>query len=88
MKAKYRAENVGSLLRPPELPEARSASAVGRIDLAQLRNAEDQAVLDSLEIQRDAGIEIFTDGEYRRRDFRTSFAESVEGFIEIQNPID
>ena len=87
MNAKYRAENVGSLLRPPELLEARSEYAKGRIDMTQLRHAEDQAILDSLQVQRDAGIDVFTDGEYRRRDFRTSFAESVDGFVEILNPI-
>lgn len=88
MTGKYRAENVGSLLRPPELLEARTEYAEGRIDLAQLRRAEDQAVLDCLQVQRDAGIDVLSDGEYRRRDFRTSFAESVEGFVEILNPID
>lgn len=88
MNAKYRADNVGSLLRPPELLEARADYAAGSIDLEQLGQAEDHAVLNCLEVQRAAGIDVFTDGEYRRRDFRTSFAESVDGFVEILNPID
>ena len=88
MVAKYRAENIGSLLRPPQLLEARTKFYDGQIDLAELRAEENQAVLACIDLQRDAGIDVFTDGEYRRRDFRTSFADSVDGFVEILNPID
>jgi len=88
MASIYRADQIGSLLRPPELLEARAAYTDGRIDSEQLRFVEDQAILETLEMQRAAGIDIFTDGEYRRRDFRTNFAEALEVFVEIANPID
>lgn len=88
MASIYRADQIGSLLRPPELLEARAAYTDGRIDLEQRRFVEDQAILDTLKMQRAAGIDVFTDGEYRRRDFRTNFAEALEGFVEIANPID
>lgn len=45
----------------------------------QLREVEDRAVLDVIEMQQRTGIHVFTDGEYRRGTFRSSFAESVDG---------
>jgi 5-methyltetrahydropteroyltriglutamate--homocysteine methyltransferase len=66
MAEHYRADHVGSLLRPPAVLEARAAHAAGRISLAQLRDIEDKAILEALEMQRQAGLDIFTDGEYRR----------------------
>src|SRR6266542_1776499 len=53
----YRAEHVGSLLRPPELLAAREAYAQGRLSRAQLSEREDRAALAAIELQRDAGIE-------------------------------
>jgi 5-methyltetrahydropteroyltriglutamate--homocysteine methyltransferase len=78
----YRTEHVGSLLRPPEVLEARAAHAEGRMGLAQLRDVEDKAILIALEMQRQVGIDVYTDGEYRRASWLGAFAESVEGFIE------
>ena len=66
MAESYRADHVGSLLRPPAILEARAAHAAGRISLEQLRDIEDKAILEALEMQRQAGIDVFTDGEYRR----------------------
>ena len=80
MATLYRADQVGSLLRPPELLEARAAHAEGQIDLDQLRQIEDEAILDALELQRQVGLDVFTDGEYRRSLFLASFFEAVEGF--------
>ncbi len=77
----YRADHVGSLLRPPELLEARAAYGEGRISLDQLRAMEDQAVLDALAMQRQAGIGVFSDGELRRGGWMTEMAEAVEGFV-------
>ena len=81
MATLYRANQVGSLLRPPELLEARTAHAEGRIDLDQLRQIEDEAILDALELQRQVGLDVLTDGEYRRGDFMTDFSEAIEGFV-------
>ena len=80
MPTPYRADHVGSLLRPTEVLEARAAHAQGRLEGEELRSIEDKAILDALEMQRQIGLEIFTDGEFRRGSFLTSFAESVEGF--------
>ncbi len=77
MPAGYRADHVGSFLRPAELLQARR-SAAG--DLEGLRALEDRQVLRVLERQRDLGFEIFTDGELRRRNFMSDFTDAVEGF--------
>jgi 5-methyltetrahydropteroyltriglutamate--homocysteine methyltransferase len=81
MTAPFRAEQVGSLLRPPELLEARAAHTEGRITPDQLRAAEDQAIRAALEKQRLTGIGIFSDGEMRRGSWLTDMAEAVEGFV-------
>ena len=77
----YRADHVGSLLRPAALLEARAAYAEGRLELDALRQAEDRAVLEAIQLQRDVGLGIFTDGEYRRGSWLTDLAEAVEGFV-------
>ena len=82
----YRADHVGSLLRPPELLEARASHGAGRLGLEQLREIEDEAILQVLEMQREVGIEVFSDGEYRRSWFSGALAESVEGVIDDPEP--
>jgi 5-methyltetrahydropteroyltriglutamate--homocysteine methyltransferase len=82
MTTPYRADHIGSLLRPPELLQARAAYDQGRMTLAQLRQSEDTAILQALELQRQVGIDVYTDGEYRRRWFAAAFEESVEGITE------
>jgi 5-methyltetrahydropteroyltriglutamate--homocysteine methyltransferase len=82
MTTPYRADHIGSLLRPPELLQARAAYDQGRMTLAQLRQSEDTAILQALELQRQVGIDVYTDGEYRRRWFAAAFEESVEGVTE------
>ena len=79
MTTPYRADHVGSLLRPPELLEARTAYANGDRSLEQLREAEDAAVLLALAMQRDAGIDILSDGEYRRPAWSAAVRESLGG---------
>src|SRR5262245_57983138 len=86
MAAPYRAEHVGSLLRPPELREARAAHRAGRLSAEALRQAEDAAILRSLELQRQVGVDAYTDGEYRRGAFTADFAASVEGFTTVTVP--
>ncbi len=63
MATVYRAENMGSLLRPQAVLEARRARAAGRLNPDALREIEDQAILDALELQREVGLDVFTDGE-------------------------
>src|SRR5262249_18777933 len=78
---RYRAEQVGSLLRPPELLQARAGHAEGRLTLEELRAAEDRAILDALRRQRQVDIDVTTDGEMRRGSWLTDMAEAVEGFV-------
>jgi 5-methyltetrahydropteroyltriglutamate--homocysteine methyltransferase len=84
----YRADHVGSLLRPPELLAARAARAEGRLDADALRVAEDRAILDAIELQRQVGLGIFTDGEFRRGSWLTDLADAVEGFVPDRVPLD
>lgn len=78
----YRADQVGSLLRPAAVLEARAAYAAGRIALARLREVEDQAILTALDMQRQVGIDVFTDGEIRRDAWMSNLADAVDGFID------
>ncbi len=69
----FRADHIGSLMRPPELLEARREQAAGRIDSAQLREIENAAIRDVIKLQEDAGLEVITDGEFRRGTYSDSF---------------
>lgn len=88
MTGHYRADQVGSLLRPPELLRARAAKSEGRLETAELRKIEDQAILGALELQRQVGVDVFTDGEFRRAGWMTEMAEAVEGFVPDRLPIE
>jgi len=78
---RFRAEQVGSLLRPPELLAARSAHAAGQIPLDELRLREDRAISAALQKQRAIGIDVLSDGEMRRGSWLTDMADAVEGFV-------
>ncbi len=78
---RYRADHVGSLLRPPELIAARGAFTEARLSRDELRDVEDRAILDILDQQREAGIDVFTDGEYRRHNFYSDMFDAVDGFV-------
>src|ERR1043165_2373515 len=87
MTPNYRADHVGSLLRPPELLKARDDFAQQRITRAQLTEIEDRAVLAALDMQRQVGLDVLTDGEYRRHDWVGDFTSSVDGYVTAQTPI-
>src|SRR5215468_10146823 len=76
MTAPYRADQVGSFLRPAVILAARHD---GSTPPARLRELEDHAILESLRHQRELGFEIFTDGELRRTNFMSDFWEAVSG---------
>ena len=82
----YRADHVGSLFRPPEVKDARSAYQEGRLGLTEFTAVENQVILGALQRQRDAGLEVFTDGEFRRTGFQNDLIESVEGFVDTDTP--
>ncbi len=77
MAAQYRADHVGSFLRPQELLDARAKAASNP---EQLRLLEDQHILRVLAKEKELGFEIATDGEFRRRNFMSDFTDAVEGF--------
>ena len=77
-----RADVVGSLLRPPELLEARERYAAGEISAAEFKRVEDGAVDWAIALQERAGLPVVTDGEMRRESFQSQLVEAVEGFGE------
>jgi len=77
MSATYRADHVGSFLRPAELLEARQNPSVNP---EQLRALEDRHIQRVLAKQKELGFEIFTDGELRRSNFMSDLWDAVEGF--------
>ena len=75
----YRAEHVGSLLRPRELVTARQKFREGRIDAEALRAAEDDAIRDVVALQEDLGLRVATDGEFRRTSWHMDFIYQLGG---------
>ena len=76
----YRTDHVGSLLRPERLLVAREAFKAGRLPLEELRAVEDECILEVFQRQKDIGIEVFSDGEFRRQSYTTDQYEAIEGF--------
>jgi 5-methyltetrahydropteroyltriglutamate--homocysteine methyltransferase len=72
-KPPFRAEHIGSLLRPKNLLDMRAKFARNEISLDALTKAEDQAIKDALELQRRVGLKFATDGEFRRRSYHSFF---------------
>ena len=81
MPSAYRADHVGSLLRPPELVQAREAFVSDRLSEDELRKIEDACVLQALDVQRQVGIDIFSGGEYRRSGWSNVVRDAVEGLV-------
>jgi 5-methyltetrahydropteroyltriglutamate--homocysteine methyltransferase len=78
----FRADHVGSLLRPPELVQARADRAAGRISAEQLRFVEDSAIAAIVSMQESLGLQSATDGEFRRTQWHTDFVNSLGGISE------
>ena len=77
----YRAEVVGSFLRPAALKYARQQFKAGEIDARQLRAVEDAEIRLVVEQQRKAGLQVVTDGEFRRAWWHFDFFEGLQGAI-------
>jgi 5-methyltetrahydropteroyltriglutamate--homocysteine methyltransferase len=75
----FRADHVGSLLRPPALLAAREDRAAGRITAEQLRSIEDDAIRDVVRMQREVGLRSATDGEFRRTSWHMDFIYRLGG---------
>src|SRR3954454_15781282 len=83
----FRADHVGSLLRPPELRQARADHAAGTIDDDALKAVEDTAIADAIKLQRDVGLEDATDGEFRRGSWHMDFIYQLGGVETVQGDI-
>lgn len=82
----YRADQVGSLLRPPALVRAREEFVQGRIDAQALHRAEDQAIAEVVRRQEDCGFQVVVDGEYRRENWWIDFVRGLQG-VEIREGV-
>jgi 5-methyltetrahydropteroyltriglutamate--homocysteine methyltransferase len=78
-KPPFRADHVGSFLRPAALLAARERKSKGEIATAELREVEDASIRDIVRFQEDLGLEGITDGEFRRTYFHIDFLEQVAG---------
>ena len=84
----FRADHVGSLLRPPELLQARSDAAAGKITAAELRAVEDDAIRDVVALQEDLGLRAVTDGEFRRTSWHMDFIYQLQGIHRTDEKIE
>ncbi len=75
----FRADQVGSLLRPPELKAARERRAKGEITTAELRQVEDRLIRVAVARQEETGIQSITDGDFRRTSWSGDFLGAIEG---------
>jgi len=75
----FRADQIGSLLRPPALRQAFRAFATGDLDEARFVAAQDAAIRDAIRLQQEVGLEVVTDGEFRRGSYWSRFVERIEG---------
>jgi 5-methyltetrahydropteroyltriglutamate--homocysteine methyltransferase len=78
-KPPYRADHVGSFLRPKELLEARDRHKQGALSRDELRKIEDTAIRNIVRFQEDLGLQSVTDGEFRRTYFHIDFLEQLDG---------
>ncbi len=75
----FRADHVGSLLRPQRLLDARARAKAGELDADELRGVEDDAIREVVRMQEDLGLRSATDGEFRRTSWHMDFIYSLGG---------
>jgi 5-methyltetrahydropteroyltriglutamate--homocysteine methyltransferase len=75
----YRAEVIGSLLRPAEVKQAMQEAAEGKLGRDELERVQDRAILDAIALQEACGLDVITDGEYRRAIFWDPVIAAVDG---------
>jgi methionine synthase II (cobalamin-independent) len=80
-RANYRADTVGSLLRPAAVHAARAKFSAGEIDIAALRAIEDAAIRDVVRLQENIGLPVVTDGEFRRENWYADFIGKLSGVV-------
>ncbi len=84
-RAPFRADHVGSLLRPTALREARAARVLGELSAEALRAVEDRCIVDAIKKQESIGLRAATDGEYRRAYWHYDFIKQLDG-VELVTP--
>ena len=80
----FRAEHIGSLIRPPALLRAREQHAQGLIDRAGLRAVEDDAIRQVVALQEEIGLDVVTDGEFRRGTYSDAFTSAGISGVQIE----
>ena len=83
----FRADHVGSLLRPAPLLKAREEFKAGRLDADELRAAEDTAILDAIKLQEEIGLQSATDGEFRRTSWHMDFIYQLGGITKTDEQL-
>jgi methionine synthase II (cobalamin-independent) len=80
----FRAEHIGSLLRPPDLLRARAQHAAGELDREALRGIENEAIARVVKLQEDVGLQVVTDGEFRRGTYSDAFTSAGISGVKIE----
>ena len=80
MKPPFRAEHIGSFVRPPRLLEAARAHKAGSMDAGTFKAVQDESIREIVAFQESIGLPTVTDGEFRRRSWSAGFIDAVEGF--------
>jgi 5-methyltetrahydropteroyltriglutamate--homocysteine methyltransferase len=83
----FRADHVGSLLRPPELLRAREELAQGRLSAHELQGVEDDAIRDAVRMQEEVGLQSATDGEFRRASWHMDFIYQLDGIDQADEQV-
>jgi 5-methyltetrahydropteroyltriglutamate--homocysteine methyltransferase len=83
----FRADHVGSLLRPPELLKARDDFAAGRIPADELRRIEDDAIREVVKMQEEVGLQSASDGEFRRASWHMDFIYELDGISRAEDDL-
>ncbi|HKF81125.1 MAG TPA: 5-methyltetrahydropteroyltriglutamate--homocysteine S-methyltransferase [Thermoleophilaceae bacterium] len=86
-KPPFRADHVGSLLRPKPLLDARDKFAEGQLSAEELRAVEDDAIRDVVRMQEEVGLQSATDGEFRRASWHMDFIYSLDGISKVEGDI-
>ncbi|MEO8143153.1 MAG: 5-methyltetrahydropteroyltriglutamate--homocysteine S-methyltransferase, partial [Betaproteobacteria bacterium] len=86
MKPPYRADQVGSLLRPAALAQARAMFRKNEISSGELKTVEDESIRAAIQKQESVGLQAITDGEFRRDWWHMDFMVQLDGVTAIANP--
>ena len=86
MKPPFRADQVGSLLRPKELAQARARFRKGESTASELKSVEDRSIREAVTKQEAVGLQAITDGEFRRDWWHLDFMSQLDGVVTVANP--